>query len=873
MATLEQFIAQTDKALPINVGTDLPSRDEFLPPSTVGEISSEVQSFVQRTDQQVTEPTKEESRGFRPGDTLPLLQEGFINSLLLPFDIADAARNVITGDDFSGTDIIRRKAQENRMIFGDEDRPEGIIPEALQIFGGSLVIGPALLRAGVGIASKTLPQARNFVQKALVDASKSPSAIAATTALDLSSSVGAATGGRVAEELDAGPGATLALEVLGGFANPFSLANTAARRGGPAVAGGFRALRDQIFPTSKVAVSRRAAKALQKPFEDPALAAAGIDVKSPIPAARQLGTQGSLKLEQKVLRSDPNFRQQYTDELNSAIDDAIVEARAIGQAGDATDVIARRGKQTVDLIRIRSAQAAQEAERQIAALGPNADPREISDIVRNKMLSAKSDGRAAERAAWDNVVTEGPAGNSEVQKYVSDELKGTSKAFADRTLIPDFVRRLTRRKRLKIVDLKTVRTRVNALHDEAVIDGDPNRARILNNISRAVLKDMEAADAGQLTEAIKVSREFNQKFTQGGVGDLLARGKGGVAKVAPGDTLQTAFARKGTEETLDQLIKGDPSIEGNIKEFIRSNYLTNVVIDSGGSATKLQAGHNRFLRKLKSSGTLKQFPDIEQELNQSFKSVRKDINLKERLKVVQKRGGARLKFNSDKSIANEFLSGNGQIQMDSLVSSQNPVDDARSLVRRMEGNARAKQGLKSAFIDSLYDAAKDSAGKIDNIKLSKLIDSSTETFKALGMTKQELVRTKKITEIIAASVLKPTGGAPGKIVEDGPAFALEALTRFGAVQVPRLLPLKGAGPSLQMANIASSKAKQVLGEAFTDASEELVKAAHLNNELYQALLVTSTDSLKRQSQASSVIRAWLPSVAAQDISDTQETQQ
>lgn len=871
MATLEQFITETDRALPISVGTDVPDVDRYLPTAAVGEaISPQVQSFIEQTDQETTEPPPQERRGFRLGDTLPLAQEGFINSLLLLPEAIDAASNLVTGDDFSGADLLRQKAVEKSMIFSEKDKPkEGIITDALEIFGGSLAYGPALLRMGINIGVKTLPQARNFFQQALVNASRSPAAIAGSTALDASSSVGVASGKQVAEIVDAGPGGTLVLETLGGFANPFSLFNTLVRRGAPAAASGFRSLRDQLFPKSKAAVTRRAAKAVQKPFDDPRAAAASIDVESPIPAARQLNTEGSLKLEQKVLRSDPNLRQQYTDELNAAIDDAIIEARAIGELQDAGEVFARRGKQTINLMRIRAAQAAQEAEREIARLGPNADPADISDVVRSKVAAAKADGRVAETAAWDDVITEGKAGNKDIKQYVADELKQSSEEFADTTLIPGFVKRLVKKKKgLIVLDLKTVRTRVNALHDTAATAGDSNRARILNNISKAILKDMERADAGELTNAIKVSREFHQKFTQGGVGDLLARRSGGIPKIAPEDTLEAAFARKGTTQTLQQLIKGDPSIESNIKEFIRSNYLTNVVIDSGGNVTGLEAGHNRFLKRLRKSGTLKQFPGLEQELNQSFQAVRKDLNLKKRLKIVKERGGARLKFDSDKSIANEYLNGNGQIQLDSLVSSQNPITESRVLVRRMEGNPRAKQGLKAAFIDSLYDAAKDSAGKIDNLKLSRLLEKSTDTLKALGFTKQELARTERISEIIAASVLKPTGGAAGRMIDDGPAFLMDAAARFGAVQVPsRFLPLKGAGPGLQMANIASSKSKQVLADAFTDASEELLKTAHMDNELYQALLVTPTDTLKTQTQAAGVIRAWLPSLVAQDVSD------
>ena len=67
----------------------------------------------------------------------------------------------------------------------------------------------------------------------------------------------------------------------------------------------------------------------------------------------------------------------------------------------------------------------------------------------------------------------------------------------------------------------------------------------------------------------------------------------------------------------------------------------------------------------------------------------------------------------------------------------------------------AKEGLKGAFIDTLYKRSEDAAGNISHQKLSNLISKHRETALALGFTPEDMKRMDKITEVIAASGMKP----------------------------------------------------------------------------------------------------------------------
>jgi len=861
-----------------------------------------------------------------------MVQKGALMPFLLPFDVIDFQRTLLGEDvaDRLGTPkrmkpVVDQALANQGMVPQPGDEPVGLAADTLEMFGTTLPFGFGMMKWGQMGADATRMGAietmgdgafaRNFLPKeplgamrrSMGEVAATKTGIARSTAMDLSSSLGASAGTQLADEVEFGPGGTVTLQMLGGFIHPASILN---RAGG---SGPASYIRDAVAPGGVPKHNRRAAREIQKGFKDSDAAAATLDVASDIPAARQLGSEAALNLEQRVLNTDPFLRQQYTDDLNAAIDRSIAEGKAIADAKPAAAEFNRQSKQAQDfakrqsdhairLIEIRAAQAAQEYEIAIAKLGPDAKADDISRVVRTKLEAGYKAGRAVETAAWEAIDMDVAFQPTELAAYVQKELGKMSKRFGDPTIIPADVKRLIatsaappnlgglRKKSvtepLTIRDATAVKTKVGDLYDEAVIAGRANEKRVYGNILKHLTNDMEATGASGIKNAREVSAAFNAKYTQGNVGSLLAKSKGGVPKVSPRETLPTLHSRKGSAEGLQQMIDGDPTIASDVKDWVKSSYYTSVVLEAGGNPSKIQTLHQSFMRRLKNQGVSEILPDLEGQLVNTRNTALKDANIRDKLKVARKQGGLRAKKNREKLLANEYMSGNGEIHMNKLFNKDvDPISEAKGLVKMMEGNPGAKEGLKGAFMDTLYKRAEDAAGNISHKKLSDLISKHRETAVALGFTPADMKRIDKITEVIAASGMKPKGAVKGGPVKDSTGFILKALSRYAGMKVGGTVPVAGAGQSLQIANIFASQGEklaksaalsEVKGRGFTawaqrtfqnittDGAADLIKAAHTDNQLYHALMIAPTSSASAQRAAAQHIQAWLPALALQD---------
>jgi len=882
------------------------------------------------------------THGIRSGaEAAQMVNKGFLSPFLLPFDVIDFQRTLLGEDvaDRLGTPQ-RIKPKVNQALANIDfvpqpgDEPVGLAADTLEMFGTTIPFSAGMIKWGqMGADSARMGVieamgdgviARNFLpkeplgamRKSMGEVGSTKMGIARSTAMDFSSSLGASSGTKLSEEFEFGPGGTVTTQLLGGFVHPASILN---RFGG---GGAAYRIRDAIGPDIGGAKNnRRAAREIQKGFKDPDAAAATLDVSSDIPAARQLGTEAALNLEQRALNTDPFLRQQYTDDLNAAIDRSIAEGKAIAdakpaaaefnrQSKQAQDFAKRQSQHAIQLIEIRAAQAAQEYEIAVAKLGPDARPEDISRAVRKKVEAGYKAGRIVENNAWESIDLDVPFQPTSTAKYVAKELGKMSKRFGDPTIIPADVKRLIAtanqpqnlgglRARsvtdnLTVRDAQAVKTKVGDLYDDAVLAGRSNEKRVYGELLKSLADDMEATGASGIKNARKVSAAFNAKYTQGNVGELLAKRKGGVPRVSPRETMPNMTSRKAAAEGLQQMIDGDPTIANDVKDWVKSSYYTSVLLEAGGNPSKIQTLHKSFMRRLKNQGVSEILPDLEGQLVNTRNTALKDANIRDKLKVARKQGGLRSTKNREKLLANEYMSGNGEIHMNKLFKDGvDPIAEAKGLVKMMEGNPGAKEGLKGAFMDTLYKRAEDAAGNISHQNLSNLISKHRETALALGFTPEDMKRIDKITEIIRASGMKPTGGVTGGPVKDTTGFLLKVVSRFGGMAVGQVMPKLsgGAGVSMQTANIFASQGENLarqaalkdiegsgfipaLGRLFQsmtrDGAADIVKAAHLDNQLYHALLIAPTDSIAAQRTAAKHIQAWLPALAFQDDQRFQE---
>ena len=857
-----------------------------------------------------------EKHGIRStGEAAGQVKEGVLNSLLLPFDIIGADRAILGNDvaDRLGVpsetfaDKLRTGAENRGWINPKDDKPVGLAADALEFFGGSIPFGMGMFARGAWLNKNVAESAMSWVDRSMAEvagkqstftipgkigkfdvpgAGKSmtlPTGYLRSTSLDASSSLGAGIGGEIAGEDS--PNKIYA-QLVGGIVHPMSVLNKTLSAGGK----GYRTLRDMV-PVGEAVNYRRAAKAIQKGYANPSLEANRIDVNSNVPASRQLGSEKGLQLEQKVLQTDPNVRQYYSDTLNKEIDDAITEARALGdariagaelksQSKEARDLADRAAKHNIKLMEIRSTQAAEEANIAVQALGPDAKPSDISDAIKVKVEKGLKASRTIENNAWKAVD----------QKAVVDDLGSTfttveelsariSPRYGDSSLIPDNVRRLlkdyqkysiTGKNPITMRDIQSIRTEIGSAYDVARKSGDKARANALNEINRALMKDMKNVKASGIDSAIETSRILNEKYTQGFVGDLLSVKKGGVARVPGREAMPTLTGRRDAAEGLQQMIKGDPSIADDVTQYVQSSYYTTVINRSGGDPGKLQTYHADFMRNLKKHGVMDAMPEVEAQLVNTRNSVLKDSTTRARLRTMYEKGAERRRYNINKAVANDKMGGNGELYLDKLLKSDTPIVDAKKLVNMMDKSPDAKEGLKAAFVNTLYRKATTASGEIDFKVFNDSLKGNREVALALGFTPADMARIDKIHKVINQSNMKPAGSASGSLTNDAPGFFMNALARYVGARAAKAVPTSGSAQSLQMTQIFAGGGSKFLKNLTKDRGAELIIASHTDNQLYQALMTAPTSSPAQKRAAAKYLNAWILGVAAKDNYDKEQ---
>lgn len=723
---------------------------------------------------------------------------------------------------------------------------QGFLNRSAEILGASVLpsaaiqmIGSNVLKAGIPVAQRTIGQ-----QLAATTASNPGT----TAFLDVASSGGAGLGGEVASKMTDDPSLILLGELAGGFTLP---AVSAVMRvaGKPAISKA----KEVFTPFTKAGAEPRAARRLQGLSADPAAEANLIDVTSPVSPARQTGNPRLIALERTILDQNPELEAKFTKELNGALESARARAAEFGGT-DRTRAILEKGQDhLVNLVNLRAAQAAQTAQARIAELGGSATQRDTSRIAREELNLALKDVRAQERALWDSIDKDAPASFTNTQTALNEIKEETGTLVPSK--IPSWISVSAKtEKPVTLNDIKQVRSRVLSDAREAANNGKFDRARQLNRIADGLLDDMGAVNDPNTKAALAFSRELNKKFSEGAVGAVLNRGANKGAGIADADTLNQIFSGKTPATNASQFLKAAPESRPQLEQYLKTGYVK--VAGTDFNQIKAQA----YIDKLESQGMFEVFPDLKAQMENVRNLAQKSADLAKRAAAVADRGGSRLLRDNNKSLAGVLLGAEPGKEMKVLLSSENPTEMAAALRRRMGGNVDAENGLKTSFVEELFDRASTtgSTGEIEvsGKKLASLLNDNLTTAQAIGLNDADITRMRVITkQMIQAQA--DTGGSVGAILEDKPAELLQFVAQIAGAKVGQKIAGSGIGSSMVIAGKGSGIATRLLQKVTTNKAQELLIAAQSDPALYRALLTKTTAKPKDIFAATRIIESWL----------------
>jgi hypothetical protein len=269
--------------------------------------------------------------------------------------------------------------------------------------------------------------------------------------------------------------------------------------------------------------------------------------------------------------------------------------------------------------------------------------------------------------------------------------------------------------------------------------------------------------------------------------------------------------------------------------------------------------------------------------------AQKAQTLTERATIVKARGGARLEKGSKESLASLILKRpvgeETTLLLDAKVT-RNPVQRARQLKSRMQGDVQAEQGLRQSFREALWNKAKTTGGDAEGFDLqsarvfTRLVRDNIDTMKALGFTDQfkpelgDIQNMQRLAKQMRQAELKPSSADKGRadVFTDIPGAVINRASRLLGAKlgnwIQRITGGGSAGTSIQAAGMGAGSAAEVTKALRVDPAEQLLSAAMDDGTLMKALFLRSNATEAAKKQAASRLNAWAFGVGLTDEEDS-----
>jgi hypothetical protein len=388
---------------------------------------------------------------------------------------------------------------------------------------------------------------------------------------------------------------------------------------------------------------------------------------------------------------------------------------------------------------------------------------------------------------------------------------------------------------------------------------DANR---VNTLADAVLDDLSQLGPS-VAAAREFSKELNDRFSRGFMGDILGTKSSGAPRVRPELTLETATsappprAAAQLGEMRTAVAEQGPAMQAVQQDFLRT--LTTEIIDPA-TGSVLPKKVDGFLRR--NAAILEQFPDLRNAIRQAGEAQRvageataavpqaekaAAASLKEAEKVAEKAlkdvlrqtGDAARQADKTAAFARVLAAGERPEQaVATAIRSSNPVRELTKLsTLALRGGPEAVGGLRAATLKY----AMDDAIKGNDVAYGKLSQSLTDAVSNRGESVLQVLQRNKIMTadqrsqveaFVKRGVERELADTTGlEVKEFGKVSGLTSqyVSRFfGArlgTKINDLIGGGGSGESLQAAQMGSELGKRMVSRLPADKVNQVMAQA------------------------------------------------
>lgn len=551
--------------------------------------------------------------------------------------------------------------------------------------------------------------------------------------------------------------------------------------------------------------------------------------------AQQTQDPNMMGLQQLAADQDPNLREALSQRADASRQTATNEIRAgAGDVQDARQILSDQRQQFQQRLqgmvneRLRRADAAIDAEK------PQGTSIQNSERARVAIEGALEDALALERQLWSEVPKDAIVGTQEARQTALRLIQTTPQA--QQNDIPEVARRLLGEAGT-FGDQETV-AEMHGLYSElrrdaraamAGNDQNKNRARISNEIAEAILNDLGTTnpddEIGNLINSARTySAELHETFDRGAVGRILKRTLDGDSTIDSQLSLQKTVGVGGDAGAVSagQIAEAAPGSAPFVEDYIKGMF-TDAVRNTDGAFDRKAAAN--FMSKNRE--LLQKFPELRRDVMEAADAGTDAAGFAQR--VEQRLASLQVK---SKSTVARFLDGPPERAIKAVTQSNDPARAAAKLsaAARKDPSGEAMAGLKDAFSAELI--GKDiSAERLTERLNDKRFRGALKTIYSnseIGRMNTIASELAKVDGTEAANVgTNLSGATSNKLVE----YLVRVVAARQGSQMGG-----GAGGSLQTAQMASSRARDIMNNLTQDKASQILADAITDPKLFRDLL-------------------------------------
>lgn len=558
--------------------------------------------------------------------------------------------------------------------------------------------------------------------------------------------------------------------------------------------------------------------------------------------AQQTGDPNLLGLEQEAMRRNPKLRAQLDAQADQGQQSAADKVRSMGgDPAEAQSFFEQRRAQARENIMGVVDRATEGAMRPSAKNAETINSQEVADQIK----AAESAADAQEASLWARVPQDTQVGTTSAKSTAQQLLASTPRAQQDD--IPRIVRQmLAQDANNPMRDFEAV-SEVHGLYSElrrearsamAGNDQNRNRARIANTIAEAVLDDLGAGagqtEVGRSIDAARAfSAEKHQIFSQGVVGKLLKRTLDGDRTIDPALTLDRSIGRGGATGAVgaDNIRAATGSgADLQMEDFLRSRFDRTAFGPDGKFNAR---GGAAFMRD--NADMMQRFPYLRETFDEALRTQSRAASVGDRASRALTNAD-----NASKSPTAAFTQAPAETAIDAIFKAKRPSAQATQLAAtaRKDKTGKALEGLKGSFADYVIRSSTDANGLNGEAMLRFLGKPENKSTLRTVLPSADISRMQMIGgELKRLRTGRKAASDIGGLSPRSPNRIIEMAARIIAAKQGAKAGGGSSGASIQTANMASGRMKDILGNLQNDKAEQMLIDAVSDPELFRLLLV------------------------------------